>query len=242
MIRIQGLTKSLGGRNVLDGFDLELDTGELGVLIGRSGSGKSVCLRQLVGLMQPDSGSFEILNYRSKDITGDRWNELRRRCALVVQSPALFDSMSIWDNLCLAMPDLDFRERALKVEKVLGQVRLWDLFLTCQHQSPHDLSFGEQKRLSLARSLLTDPEILLLDEPTTAMDSETSIAIHDLVLDLVKTWKKSVLMVSHDFAQAARVADKIFVLDEGRIVESGNAQALRNSQHPLVRRFWEASA
>ena len=241
MIRICGLKKSLGGRHVLDGFDLELESGQLGVLIGRSGSGKSVCLRHLVGLMQPDSGSFEILNHHSNDLRGDRWLELRRRCALVVQSPALFDSMSIWENLNLAMPELDVRLRALKIEKVLEQVGLKHLFLSCQDQGPHDLSFGEQKRLSLARSLLTDPEILLLDEPTTAMDSETSIAIHDLILDLVKTWKKTVLMVSHDFAQAARVADKIFVLEAGRIVESGDARSLKNSQNSLVRRFWEAS-
>jgi phospholipid/cholesterol/gamma-HCH transport system ATP-binding protein len=212
---VRGLTKLFNGRKVLDGVDFEVRRGECFVILGRSGSGKSVTLRQLDGLDKPDAGSVV---FEGIDITALAERDLfpiRRRIAMLFQGGALFDSMTVFDNVAFPLREhtrLSEAEIAARVQEKLGLVKLPEV----GPKMPSDLSGGMRKRAALARSLALDPEVVLYDEPTTGLDPMTSAAIGHLIRDIHRRLDVTQVVITHDLALARQVGDRFAYLSEGR--------------------------
>jgi phospholipid/cholesterol/gamma-HCH transport system ATP-binding protein len=241
MIRIRGLRKQLGRKRVLDGLDLDIASGECLVIMGRSGTGKSVLLKHIVRLMEPDAGSIEI---DGQDIVGlpeREMNEVRKRFGMLFQGAALFDSMTVGENVGLVLrevlrwDDARIRER---VRERLEWVGLHDV----EKQKPASLSGGMRKRVGLARAIVMDPQFILYDEPTTGLDPIMADVIDQLVRSLQRRLGVTAVVVTHDMTSAFKVADRVAMLHEGRIVYSGTVAETRNTGDPLVRQFIEGSS
>jgi phospholipid/cholesterol/gamma-HCH transport system ATP-binding protein len=233
LFAIRGLTKSFGERKVLDGIDFDILRGETFVILGRSGSGKSVTLRQLNGLDKPDAGK---VIFDGRDITALAERDLypvRRRIAMLFQGGALFDSMTISDNVAFPLREhtqLSEAEIAAKVQEKLGLVRLPE----AGPKMPSDLSGGMRKRAALARSLALDPEVVLYDEPTTGLDPMTSAAIGHLIRQIHGHLNVTQVVITHDIALARQVGDRIAYLSEGHFRFVGDwAAAERSSDREL---------
>ncbi len=215
LFRVQGLTRAYGGKTVLDGVDFELRRGECLVVLGRSGSGKSVTLRHLNGLESPDRGSVV---FDGLEITGLGERELyplRRRVGMLFQSAALFDSMSVFDNVAFPLrehTDLDEQAVAAAVRDKLQMVRLHDV----EDRLPADLSGGMKKRVGLARAMALEPEALLYDEPTAGLDPVTSAVIGQLIHQTGQRFNMAAVVVTHDLPLARLVGDRLALLDRGR--------------------------
>jgi phospholipid/cholesterol/gamma-HCH transport system ATP-binding protein len=234
LLRVRGLTKSYGAKRVLDGLDFEVGRGECLGILGRSGSGKSVTLRQLIGLESPDAGSIE---FDGREIVGLSERELlpvRRRIAMLFQGSALFDSMSVFDNLAFPFREqgeLDEAEIPERVRDLLGKVGLPGI----EGKAPADLSGGMKKRVALARALALEPEMLLFDEPTTGLDPMTAAAIGSLILDTRRATGAAAVVVTHDVTLARRVADRFAFLDQGRFRFVGSFDEAGRADDELLR-------
>ena len=232
------MEKRLGGRAVLAGVDLEVRRGETVVVIGRSGGGKSVLLKHIVGLMHPDRGSIVVLGRDVTRMAGAEWAELRGRLGMVFQGAALFDSLTVGENVALGVRVrrrlAEPEEQALVKEK-LAQVGLHDV----EHLKPASLSGGMKKRVALARAIAPDPEVLLYDEPTTGLDPVMADVINRLIRDQQRRLGLSAVVVTHDMASAYFVGDRIAYLHQGRIHQVGTPEEIRSSRDPLVRGFVE---
>ncbi len=233
LFAIRGLTKSFGERKVLDGIDFDIRRGETFVILGRSGSGKSVTLRQLNGLDKPDAGK---VIFDGRDITALEERDLypvRRRIAMLFQGGALFDSMTVADNVAFPLREhtqLSEAEIAAKVREKLGLVRLPE----AGPKMPSDLSGGMRKRAALARSLALDPEVVLYDEPTTGLDPMTSAAIGHLIRQIHGHLNVTQVVITHDIALARQVGDRIAYLSAGHFRFVGDwAAAERSSDREL---------
>jgi phospholipid/cholesterol/gamma-HCH transport system ATP-binding protein len=233
---IRGLTKKYGGRAVLDGVDFEIFRGECLVVLGRSGSGKSVTLRQLNGLEKPEAGSVV---FDGVELTALEERELfpfRRRIAMLFQSGALFDSMNVFDNVAFPLREhtgLTPDEIAAAVGEKLAMVRLKDV----EGKMPSDLSGGMRKRVALARSLALQPEVVLFDEPTTGLDPVTSASIGKLIKKIQTELGVTSVVVTHDIPLARTVGDRIAFLADGRFRFIGDWQAAEAQQDPELRDF-----
>ncbi len=233
---IRGLTKSFGDRKVLDGLDFEIRRGECFVILGRSGSGKSVTLRQLNGLDKPDSGQ---VIFDGTDVTALEERDLyplRRRIAMLFQGGALFDSMTVSDNVAFPLREhthLSEEEIAAKVREKLGLVRLPD----AGPKMPSDLSGGMRKRAALARSLALDPEVVLYDEPTTGLDPMTSAAIGHLIRQIHGRLNVTQVVITHDIPLARHVGDRIAYLSRGQFRFVGDWAAAERSPDPELGDF-----
>jgi phospholipid/cholesterol/gamma-HCH transport system ATP-binding protein len=238
LFEIRGLTRRYGGRAVLDGLDFDILRGECFVILGRSGTGKSVTLRQLNGLEKPDAGS---ITFDGTDLTRLEERQLypfRRRIAMLFQSGALFDSMNVFDNVAFPLrehTDLDAAKIAETVRHKLGLVRLRDADV--ERKMPSDLSGGMKKRVALARSLALDPEVMLFDEPTTGLDPITSATIGKLIQSIQKEVGVTAVVVTHDLPLARRVGDRLALLAGGHFCFLGNWQEADGSQDPQVADF-----
>ncbi|MBI5360873.1 MAG: ABC transporter ATP-binding protein [Planctomycetes bacterium] len=236
MIKITGLHKNLGGKDVLNGVDLEIKTGETMVILGGSGCGKSVLLKHITGLMAPDSGSirFDDVELTALDEAG--WNRYRLKFGMLFQGAALFDSMSVWNNV--AFPLLEFTNKTREdvnrlVEEKLELVGLKEAI----HKMPAELSGGMRKRAGLARAIVMEPQIILYDEPTTGLDPIMSDVINRLIRDLNKRLGVTAVVVTHDMESAYFVGDRMAMLYDGRVLETGTPDEMRKSSNDYVRQF-----
>jgi len=236
VIRVDKLTKSFGRNAVLRGLDLEVAKGSITIIIGRSGGGKSVFLKHLIGLMRPDSGRVIIDDV---DITALRPRDLepvRRRYGVVFQSGALFDSLTCWDNVAFPLREtmrLSAPEIRTRVEAALEQVELAGV----GPKYPAEISGGMRKRVAIARALVTEPEIIFFDEPTTGLDPILVNTIHRLIQALHHRHRFTAVMVSHEIPEIFEIADMVAMLHEGRIVEAGPPAAVQASTNPIVNKF-----
>jgi len=241
MIAIRGLRRTLGSKPVLAGVDLDIGTGETVVVLGPSGTGKSVLLKHVIGLMRPDAGSILV---DGEEIVGRRERELnvvRRHFGMLFQSAALFDSMSVGENVALPLRELtDMSETEIRarVTERLEWVGLRDV----EAMRPSSLSGGMRKRVGLARAVAMDPRFILYDEPTTGLDPIMADAIDRLILGLQERMGVTSIVVTHDLDSAFKVGDRLAMLLNGRIVFEGTPEALKASRDPVVRQFLEGTS
>lgn len=241
MIEIVDVYKTFGSHQVLKGVNVTVKNGETMVIIGRSGCGKSVLLKHIIGLMKPDSGHIFI---DKEDITvmdDKQLMGLRMRFGMLFQSSALFDSMNIGENVGFALlehMDLDKTVIHNKVKNCLSLVGLEGI----EHLMPAELSGGMRKRVGLARAICIDPQIVLYDEPTTGIDPIMADAINGLIKDLQLKLQITSVAVTHDMTSAYKIADRIAMLYEGRIVEVGTPAEIKNTKNPIVKQFITGAA
>jgi len=236
VIKIENLRKSFGRQAVLRGIDLEVPTGSITVIIGRSGGGKSVLLKHLLGLLRPDSGQVIVDGLDVTHLRGRALDRVRERYGVVFQGGALFDSLTCEENVAFPLREktrLGTREVAERVDAVLASVGLAGV----GRKYPAEISGGMRKRVAIARALITDPEIVFFDEPTTGLDPVLVNTIHRLVLDLHREQRFTAVMVSHEIPEIFDIADRVAMLHEGRIIETGPPDVMRTSENPVVRHF-----
>ncbi len=238
MIAFEKVRKSFGQREVLKGITFEVPAGQILFILGTSGTGKSVLLKNIVGLLQPTSGNIWVDGEDVSQMPEEQMFPIRRKCGMVFQHPALFDSLSVFDNVAFGLrkhyPEYTQDQVAARVRECLSLVHLR---AGVEGKKPQEISYGMQKRVSLARTVAVNPKILLFDEPTTGLDPVTTRAINQLIFELSRKLKTTSLVVSHDMQCALEIADHIIVLDKGEIVDQGSPAQLKKSQHPLVRDF-----
>lgn len=237
MISFRDVRKRFGEREVLKGISFDVPEGQILFILGTSGTGKSVLLKTIVGLLKPTSGEIWLDDQDVSQLTEVELFPVRRKCGMVFQQPALFDSLSIYENVAFGLrkhqPDLSEAKVRARVEECLSLVHLQGI----ENKKPQEISYGMQKRVSLARTVAVNPRILLFDEPTTGLDPVTTNAINNLILELSRKLNTTSLVVSHDMQCALDIADRILVLDKGEIVEHGTPAELMKSKQPLVQDF-----
>jgi phospholipid/cholesterol/gamma-HCH transport system ATP-binding protein len=239
VIRFENVFKAFGPKKILNGLNLEIKDGEVFFILGRSGTGKSVTLKHLVGLLRADSGKILLDGKEIQRASERDFGPIRRKCGIVFQLPALLDSRTVFENITFGIRDIPLREQVKKAKEILPKVNLGDLIPLMSERFPPQLSYGEQKRLALARTLLVDPQYVLYDEPTTGLDPVTSRAIHDLIRNVSKELGKTSVVVSHDMRNALLTADRIVVMDAGKVVDEGTPKEIFKSQYPLTKQFLE---
>lgn len=230
--------KSFGSAEILKDINLQLEKGETVVTLGKSGTGKSVTLKCIVGLIQPDSGTVTVLGKNIFELTYEGLQYIRKKIGFVFQSGALYDSMSVRANIEFPLErnsDLSKDDITKRVEEVLKDVGLSDSI----DKMPSELSGGMRKRLGVARTIALNPEIMLWDEPTTGLDPATGREISKLIVDMQKKYKVSSIVVTHDMECARIVADRIVILRDGEYKYSGTYEELKNSDEEFVRSFFE---
>jgi len=236
MIKVSRLRKSFNGQPVLNGIDLEVPDGSITIIIGRSGGGKSVFLKHLLGLMRPDDGSIEVGGVDLTRLRGRALDEVRKRYGVVFQGGALFDSMTCRDNVAFPLREkfrLTRTNITERVDRALGQVELEGI----GDKYPEEVSGGMRKRVAIARALVTEPEVVFFDEPTTGLDPVLVNTIHHLILELHRRLHFTAVMVSHEIPEIFEIADRVGMLHDGRIVELGPPEAIQASSNPVVQQF-----
>jgi phospholipid/cholesterol/gamma-HCH transport system ATP-binding protein len=241
MIEIQDLRKAFGGAEVLKGVDLAIKRGETVVVIGRSGCGKSVLLKHIIGLMKPDRGKILVDGVDVAAIDGEELYRFRKKFGMLFQGAALFDSLSVWENVGLGLlehTDLGEEEVRRRAREKLALVGLTDV----EDVRPSDLSGGMKKRVGLARAIAMDPEIVLYDEPTTGLDPIMADVINQLIRTLQETLKITSVAVTHDMKSAYHIGDRLAMLHEGRIVFEGTPEEIMRTRDDAIRQFIEGRA
>ncbi len=241
MIELKDVYKSFSGKDVLRGANLKVEKGESVVVIGGSGSGKSVLLKHIIGLLKPDKGTVIVDSTDLSQINEDGLNEIRKKFGMLFQSAALFDSMKVWENVGFGLKrhthlsDSEVKEIAVRKLKMVGLVDVEDVM-------PSELSGGMRKRVGLARAIAMEPEILLYDEPTTGLDPIMADAINDLIIKMREELKVTSVAITHDMKSAYKIADTIAMLYNGVIIAKGNPDEIKNTSDPIVKQFIEGSA
>jgi phospholipid/cholesterol/gamma-HCH transport system ATP-binding protein len=235
-VTLQGLRKSFGGQTVLDGIDLEIAQGETLAVLGRSGSGKSVLLKLIIGLQQPDSGSIQIHHEEITRLEPAKLNEVRKSVGFLFQEGALYDSLTIEENVAFPLrrhTEMSWAERKDRVQQLLS----WVGMDKDSRKMPSQISGGMKKRVGLARALALDPNILLFDEPTAGLDPITATEIEKLMLALQKERNTASIVVTHDLHGAKTVSDRLALIHEGTILIQGTFEELQHSDEPFVHEF-----
>ena len=238
---IKGLRKSFGKQTVLDGIDLSVQAGETVAVLGRSGTGKSVLLKLVIGLEKPDSGSIRILGQEIAGLEMDALNEIRKKMGFVFQQSALYDSLNVEENVAFPLrrhSGLSETERKQRVRELLGSVGLErDL-----EKMPSEISGGMQKRVALARAIALEPEVVLYDEPTTGLDPITASEIGNLIVDLQKQHHITSIVVTHDMHAAKKFSDRMVLLNDGTIRAQGTFEDLERSKDEFVVQYLREAA
>lgn len=237
MLTVKNLTKMFGTNVVLDNISLNIEEGKTTVIIGPSGCGKTVLVKHLIALLRPNSGEVYFKKHRIDNLSENELNNIRTHYGFLFQGGALFDSLSVTENIIFPIRQhckiTDWKEIEELVKSKLAMVGL-DGF---QQFYPSNLSGGQQKRVALARAIALNPEIILYDEPTTGLDPIRSDVINELVLKLQKELGVTSVVVTHDMKSAYKIADRIIMLHNGKIIADGNADHIRNHPHPVVHQF-----
>jgi phospholipid/cholesterol/gamma-HCH transport system ATP-binding protein len=241
VIAVEDLHKSFGAQRVLNGISLTVKRGETLAVLGRSGTGKSVLLRLIIGLQRPDSGSVRIHGQDIAGLTLDQMGDIRKKMGFLFQHAALYDSLTVEQNVAFPLQhhkkNMSKAERADRVKELLAEVGMEDPV----KKMPSEISGGMQKRVGLARALALEPEILLLDEPTAGLDPISSAEIDDLVLKLQQEHHMASVVVTHDLHSAKTIADRLALLNDGNVVIEGSFEELQKSDIEFVREFLKHS-
>ena len=241
MIKIEDLHKSFGNNHVLRGINLDVKKGETMVVIGGSGAGKSVLIKCIIGLLKPDSGKIYINGQDITTLKEREMDRLRKKMGMLFQSSALFDSLPVWENVGFGflehtkMSPKEIREMASSKLRMVGLFGVEDMM-------PAELSGGMKKRVGLARAIAMDPEIILYDEPTTGLDPIMADVINELIIDLKKKLNITSIAITHDMVSAYKIADRIAMLYEGKIIEVGTPDEIKMSKNPIVQQFIQGKA
>jgi len=239
VIEINNLKKGFGSEDVLKNVSLKLYNGENLVILGKSGSGKSVLIKCIVRLLEPDGGTIDILGENASALDHYRLGELRKKIGFLFQSSALYDSMTVKQNLEFPLrrikKNLNQKEINEKVREVLENVGLSDSL----NKMPSQLSGGMRKRISLARTLVADPLIMLYDEPTTGLDPATSDEISLLINEIQKKYKTSSIIITHDIECARTTANRVIMLLDGEVYQEGGLEKFENSTDPSIKSFFK---
>lgn len=240
LLRFRDLRKRFGAQRVLEGLDLDIRRGETTVVLGPSGSGKSVLLKHAVGLLRPDAGTVEFDGQRVDNLSEFRWWPIRTRVGFLFQMAALFDSMTVLENLAFPLrehTDMNRKQRTAAAATALERVDL----ACVQAKYPSELSGGQRKRVGLARAIILEPELILYDEPTTGLDPLRAAGIDALINKLKNELGVTSLVVTHDLTSAGRVADRAVLLWDGAVRADGTLDELRRSTDPIVHDFLHAN-
>lgn len=240
VIDIKNLQKAFGTEKILIDLNLQLFEQENLVVLGKSGSGKSVLIKLIVGLLAANGGSINVLNQEVTQIKQKELAELRQKIGFLFQSGALYDSMSVRQNLEFPLQrirkELNAKQREAKIIEVLENVGLADAI----DKMPSQLSGGMRKRIGLARTIVVDPIIMLYDEPTTGLDPTTSKEISELILEVQKKYKTASIIITHDIACARIVANRLVMLQDGKVYKEGNLKAFETSDDPIIQSFFKS--
>lgn len=235
-IDIIDISKSFGGQKVLDGLSLKIPKGKITVVLGPSGIGKSVLLKHMIGLIRPDSGRVVVDGVDIGGLDQPTLNKFREKFGMLFQSAALFDSMNVFDNVAFPLVEHTAYSREKIREIVLKKLDLVELHGVYE-KMPSELSGGMKKRVGLARAVALEPEIILYDEPTTGLDPIMTDSVDQLMLNMQKKLNITSVVISHDIESAFKIADKIAMIGDGRIVYEGDPDTFRKSPVPEVQRF-----
>ncbi len=241
-IKLVGVHKAFGRKKVLDGVDLDVRTGESLVIIGGSGTGKSVTLKCILGLLNPDKGHVEIDGKNVDTLSRKEQEELRSQIGMLFQSGALFDSLSVWENVAFSLIQNQKMNKAAAKQIAIEKLAQVGLTKQVADSYPADLSGGMRKRVGLARAIATNPNVIFFDEPTTGLDPIMSDVINDLIVSTVKTLGATALTITHDMSSARKIADRIAMLYNGKIIWVGTVKELDKTDNPYVRQFVTGSA
>jgi len=237
MIEIKNLHKSFGNNNVLRGVNLTIETGETIVIIGKSGCGKSVLLKHIVGLIVPDSGFIKVEDQTVNELNIKDLYKLRKKFGFLFQGAALFDSMTVEENISLALNESDNGYTIQEINKLVTEKLEMVELPGTQNLKPAELSGGMKKRVGLARALITNPDYILYDEPTTGLDPIMADSIDILIKDLTEKLNVTSIVVTHDMYSVKNVANKVAMMNDGKIYFIGSQEDLINSDDPVIQEF-----
>ncbi len=238
MIDVVDLHKSFGSHVVLNGITIHIDRGTTFVVLGGSGSGKTVLMKHVIGLLKPDFGTVFVDGIEIPKLHGRELTEARRMFGMVFQASALFDSMTVYENVAFPLHE---RNRSLRRDelrqRVVEKLRVVDLDEDVLGKYPAELSGGMRKRVALARAVVHEPKVVLYDEPTTGLDPITTAYVDDMIIQAKQRLGVTSMVISHDIASAFKVADRLAVLYDGHIAAQGTPEEVRRSDHPFVQRY-----
>ena len=237
MIEIVNLTKSFDGHKVLDGINLIIPTGQITVVIGKSGVGKSVLLKHIIGLLKPDSGQILVDGQDMSRLTGRELRQFKRRFGVLFQGGALFDSLNVFENIAFPLREKTSLTEAEIAKRVRERLVQMSLTSEVETKFPDELSGGMKKRVALARAMIQEPEIMFYDEPVTGLDPPMTNTVFHLITKTHQESGYTALMVSHDIPEVFGVAHQVAMLHQGRIIAAGAPEEIQNHPDPMVQSF-----
>jgi len=240
MIKLVDIHKSFGRQKVLDGINLEIEDGKTTVIIGGSGGGKSVLLKHIIGLLRPDSGQVIVDGVDIATLNDRDMNEIRKKFGMLFQEAALFDSMNVMDNVAFPLRE-HTKKKDNEVRQIVAEMLKAVGLPGVENKMPSELSGGMRKRVGLARAIAMHPQIVLFDEPTTGLDPVMTEAINELIIETQKNFDLTCVVISHDVQSIFTVGHRIAMLYEGKIIEYGTSEEIRESSDPVLKQFLSGS-
>jgi len=241
VLQVRGLFKSFGRLKVLNGVDIDFEEGKISAIVGQSGTGKSVLFKSMIGLMKPDAGTVRYRDLELTSMEGEKLFALRKHIGYAFQNAALFDSMSVAENIEFPLREVLGIHRKSELRKRVAEMLDWIDLPGIEDMRTDELSGGMRKRVGVARVLVMKPDVLLFDEPTTGLDPVLAETINNLVIRVNRELGLTCLLITHDIPAAFRIADRIAFLDQGKIIAEGEPSMVAASEHELVRNFIRTS-